>query len=182
MYLKFNRLFAACVLVIFAFMALTAFIPMSLILPASHSVVVSQTQPPPDVPILDMILKIAVAFSTLAGISGLITALVAIATWAGAIKTDTVAHQWTSVLNLLAFVALVVFGVFRPDLDLTFLDSVAARIAAIALFVLGFLTQITVPGTVNKLLFRARVPVLGIVGHKEAITEMLAQTTRDLLF
>lgn len=113
--------------------------------------------------VLDAILKIIVAFATLAGVSALVAALVAIGVWARVITAET-APKWTAGLNLVAFLVLVYFGVFRPDLSLAFLDGIAAQLATIALFVLGFLTQMTVPAPVNRALFRARVPVLGVMG------------------
>jgi hypothetical protein len=68
-------------------------------------------------------------------------------------------------LNLAAFVVLVALGIFRPDLSLSFLDGLAAKAATIALFVLGFLTQMTVPAPVNRAFFNARVPVLGVMSE-----------------
>lgn len=123
-------------------------------------------QEPTQGTVLDSILKIITAFATLAGVAALVTALVAIGTWAGVVHPDT-AHKWIAGLNLLAFGALVYFGIFRPDLDLSFLDGIAAKAAAIALFVLGFLTQMTVPAPVNHLFARARVPVLGVIGSRD---------------
>ena len=119
-------------------------------------------EPPADSTVLDAILKIAVSFATLAGVAALVTALVSILRWARVIKTDESAGKVTAGLNLVAFIVLVVIGVFRPDLSLSFLDGLAAKAATIALFVLGFLTQMTVPAPVNRLFFNARVPVLGI--------------------
>lgn len=120
-------------------------------------------QEPTEGTILDSILKIIFSFATLAGISALVAALVAIGVWAKIITPDTSA-KWTAGLNLLTFVVLVYFGIFRPDLSLAFLDGIAAQVATIALFVLGFLTQMTVPAPVNRAFSRARVPVLGVLG------------------
>ena len=123
-------------------------------------------EPPADSTVLDAILKIAVSFATLAGVSALVTALVSILRWANVVKTDEAAGKFTAGLNLVAFVVLAVFGVFRPDLALSFLDGFAAKAATIALFVLGFLTQMTVPAPVNRLFYRARVPVLNVRGSE----------------
>ena len=123
------------------------------------------SQEPTEGTVLDSIIKIVVAFSTLAGVSALIAALVAIGVWAKVITPET-APKWTAGLNLLAFLVLVYVGVFRPDLTLDFLDGLAAKAATIALFVLGFLTQMTVPAPVFRLFHRARVPVLGVMSSE----------------
>src|SRR5687767_8037579 len=123
--------FITLLVVIILSLALMGFAPMA--------------QESADSTVLDAIIKIVVSFATLAGVSALVTALVSILRWAGVIKTDESAGRFTAGLNLVAFVVLAVFGVFRPDLDLTFLDGLAAKAATIALFVLGFLTQMTVP-------------------------------------
>lgn len=120
-------------------------------------------QDPTEGTVLDSILKIIVAFATLAGVSALVAALVAIGVWARVINAET-APKWTAGLNLAAFLVLVYFGIFRPDLSLAFLDGIAAQLATIALFVLGFLTQMTVPAPVNRALYHARVPILGVMG------------------
>ncbi len=122
-----------------------------------------------DVPVLDNILKIIASFGTLAGISALLTALVALAYRLNWIKSDEQAGKVTAGLNLLAFIILVALGVFRPDLSLGFLDSIAAKMAAIALFVLGLYVQLAVPAPVLRSLFLARVPVLGVMGDAETI-------------
>jgi len=145
---KTVRLISLLVMIIFS-LALMGFAPMA-------------QEPPGDSTVLDAILTIAVSFATLAGVAALITALVSILRFARVIKTDESAGKFTAGLNLFAFIVLVVIGVFRPDLSLSFLDSLAAKAATIALFVLGFLTQMTVPAPVNRLFFNARVPVLGI--------------------
>ena len=123
------------------------------------------TQEPTEGTVLDSVLVIIAAFATLAGVSALVAALVAIGVWAKVINAET-APKWTAGLNLIAFLVLVYFGVFRPDLSISFLDGIAAQAATIALFVLGFLTQMTVPAPVNRALSRALVPVLGVMGSE----------------
>lgn len=119
-------------------------------------------QEPTEGTVLDSILVIITSFATLAGVSALVAALVALGVWAKVITAET-APKWTAGLNLAAFVVLVYFGVFRPDLSLSFLDNIAAQAAAIALFVLGFLTQMTIPAPVNRALYKARIPLLGVM-------------------
>lgn len=115
--------------------------------------------------VLDNILRIVSSFASLAGISALVTVLIAFARAGGIIKTDEQAGKATATVNLIAFGVLCYFGVFRPDLELSFLDTTAAQIASIALFVLGLYTQIiAVPPRVLRGAYQARVPVLGAVG------------------
>jgi hypothetical protein len=121
----------------------------------------------PTVPILDNIGKIMAAFATLVGVSALITSIVAILLRYNIIKSEEQAGKVTAGLNLVAFIVLVFLGVFRPDLSLSFLDSIAARLASIALFVLGFLVQMATPAPVMRAFYRARVPVLGVMGDAE---------------
>lgn len=144
-----TRRFISLIVVIIMSFALMAFAPVA-------------QEPPADSTMLDAILTIVVSFATLAGVAALVTALVSILRAAGVIKTDESASQFTAGLNLAAFIVLVLLGVFRPDLSLSFLDGLAAKAATIALFVLGFLTQMTVPAPVNRAFFKARVPVLGV--------------------
>lgn len=112
---------------------------------------------------LDSILALIAAFATLAGFSALVAALIAFARWAGWIQSDEQAGKASATLNLVVFVILVALGIFRPDLSLGFLDGLAARLATIALFILGLLTQIAIPAPVFRLFNQARVPVLGVI-------------------
>jgi hypothetical protein len=114
---------------------------------------------------LDNIIRIVTAFATLAGISALVAALVALGRGIRIIQTDEQAGKITAGLNLGAFVVLVALGIFRPDLSLDFLDGIAAQLATIALFVLGLIVQIIVPGPVFRAFAGARVPVLGVMGE-----------------
>lgn len=136
-------------------------VSLSLILVLATSGFAPLAQDAPAGDALDNILVIVAQFATLVGISALITALVNLGFRFGWISDET-ASQATAVLNLVAFVILAVVGIFRPDLSLSFLDETAARIAAIALFVLGLLTQMVTPAKVNKALFQARVPLVGV--------------------
>lgn len=137
---------------IFLFLIGSAFSPMA--------------QEEPGSPVLDNILELVAAFATLAGVSALIGVIVAFLRRGGVIGSDDLAARITAGLNLAAFIILALLGVFRPDLSLDFLDSVAAQIATIALFVLGFIVQMTTPAPVFRAFFRAGVPVLGAVGEQ----------------
>lgn len=107
--------------------------------------------------ILDIMLKIMVGFGSLAGCTSLIAVLV------NFLKLLPITFDPAKVagaLNLIAFVALVLFGVFRPDLALEVLDGYAGQIAAVLLFILGFIVQITGSGFVYEKMKAARVPIL----------------------
>lgn len=108
---------------------------------------------------LDIILKIAMGFGSLAGVSALVSVLVQLGKILGLVKDGT-ANQWTSGFNLIAFIGLVYFGVFQPSIALDVLDGYAAQIAQIALFVLGFIVQMTVSKPTYDALKSARVPLL----------------------
>lgn len=120
----------------------------------------------PEGSIIDNILRIATSFAALAGVSAAVGVLVAFARALGIVKSDDQAGKVTAGLNLAAFIALVLFGVFRPDLSLDFLDSMAAKIASIGLFILGLVVQMITPAPVLRAMYIARVPVIGAVGER----------------
>ena len=113
---------------------------------------------PPDV--LSVVLVIAIGFASLAGVSKLVAVIVQLGKLAKIVKDNT-ADQWAAGLNLLAFGALVYFGVFQPQLALSVLDGWAAQIAEVALFVLGFLVQITGSKPAYEALKASRFPLIG---------------------
>jgi hypothetical protein len=134
----------------------------------------------PEGSILDNILRIVTGFGALAGISAAVAMLVAFLRAFGVVKSDEQAGKATAALNLIAFITLVLFGVFRPDLSLDFLDSTAAKIASIGLFVLGFVLQMIIPAPVLRLAYQARLPVIGAVGERtEARAHFIGSTEPD---
>lgn len=120
----------------------------------------------PEGSIIDQILRIATGFGALVGVSGGVGMLVAFLRAFNVVKTDDQAGRATATLNLIAFIVLVLFGVFRPDLSLDFLDATAAKIATVGLFILGFILQMITPAPVLRFMYQARVPVLGAVGER----------------
>lgn len=110
--------------------------------------------------VLDIILKISVGFASLAGVSALVAVLVQVLKLVGVAKDDT-AGKWAAGLNLVAFIALVYFGVFQPQIATEVIDGYAAQITVIALFVLGFVTQMTVSKPTYSAFKAAKVPLLG---------------------
>ena len=121
----------------------------------SHSI--AQT---PEPTALDIILKIALGFASLAGVSSLVAVLVQIFKLVGLVRDGT-ANKWTAAFNLIAFIGLVYFGVFQPSVAVEVLDGYAAQIAQIALFVLGFVVQMTTSKPVYVAFKSAQVPLLG---------------------
>ena len=109
--------------------------------------------------VLDIILKIIAGFATLAGVSSLVAVLVQIGKLVGLVKDDT-AGKWAAGLNLFAFAVLCYFGIFQPQIALEVLDGYAAQIAVAALFVLGFVTQMTVSKPTYTAFKAAGVPPL----------------------
>jgi len=109
--------------------------------------------------VLDIIIQISLGFASLAGVSSLVAVLVQIGKLAHVVKDGTSA-RWTASLNLLAFIVLVAFGVFQPGIAVAVLDGYAAQVAQIALFVIGFVVQMTTSKPVYVALRNARVPLL----------------------
>jgi hypothetical protein len=144
---KVNRLFLIGLLIILP-MILLACAPVQ---PVSAQVI------PPD--LLDTILKIAIGFASLVGVSQLNTVLVQIGKLIGLVK-DTTAAAWAAGLNIAFFGVLVYFGVFQPWVMVNVLDGYAAQLAEIALFVLGFVIQITGSKRAYDAIKASRVPLL----------------------
>jgi hypothetical protein len=149
--MKGNKfLFVLTAVLVFASLLSMAFVPM----PAPQV-----AQEPVPVTALDMILKIAVGFGSLAGISALIAVVVQVGKVFRLVKDGT-SSQWTSALNLLAFIGLIYFGVFQPSIAIEVLDGYAAQVAQIGLFVLGFVIQMTTSKPTYDSLKSANVPLL----------------------
>lgn len=110
--------------------------------------------------VFDIVIMIMLGFASLVGVSKLVTVLVNLLKLTGLVKDGTSA-QWAAGFNLAAFIALVLLGVFRPDLTMELLDGYAGQIAAILLFVLGFITQIVGSKTGHDALRAANVPLIG---------------------
>jgi hypothetical protein len=147
--MKVRRSSVMLLIVLFVAFSTMAFVPMSA--PGIQA---------PEPTVLDVILRIAVGFASLAGVAGLVAVLVQIFKLVGLVKDGT-AGQWTAGFNLIAFIALVYFGVFQPTIPISVLDGYATQIAQIALFVIGFMVQMTTSKPVYASLKHAQVPLLG---------------------
>jgi len=134
-------------------------IALAALLPATVYAAPAADMPlPPDV--LNVVITIVLGFASLIGISKLIAALVNLLKLTGLVKDGT-ANKWAAGMNLAAFIALVIFGVFRPDLTMNILDGYAGQIAMVILFVLGFIVQITGSQSAHNALKAAGVPLIG---------------------
>jgi len=121
--------------------------------------------PPIDL-VLAVLMQLITMFASLAGVAALVAVLVQLGKFIGLIKDDT-AHKWAAGLNLVAFIVFAVFGIFNPNIVYEVLDGYAAQIAAVALFVLGFLTQMTTSKPFYTYFKNARVPYLGYSNPRE---------------
>jgi hypothetical protein len=111
--------------------------------------------------ILNAILVIVIGFAALVGVSKLTAAIVSLLKFIpGLIQVGT-ADKWAAGLNLIFFVGLVAFRVFQPDISLEVLDGYAGQIATIAVFVLGFIVQMTGSKPTYDQLKEAGVPLIG---------------------
>lgn len=109
--------------------------------------------------VLDLIMKVALGFASLVGAAKLNAVIVQVLKFVGLVK-DATASQWTAGLNLLLFFVLVYFGVFQPQLAFEVLDGYAAQLSEIALFVFGFVVQMTGSKPTYDQLKASRLPVL----------------------
>lgn len=108
----------------------------------------------------NIVVMIMLGFASLIGVSKLIAAVINLLKTIGVVKDGTSA-KWAAALNLLAFIVLVLLGVFKPALTMELLDGYAGQIAAILLFVLGFISQIVGSQSAHVALSNARVPLIG---------------------
>jgi len=122
-----------------------------------HALGSAQITLPPDV--LGVIVKIALGFASLVGVSNLVAVLVQLLKIIH-VAQDSTASQWAAGLNLMAFIALVYFGVFQPQISFDILNGYAAQITTIILFMLGFVVQITQSKPAYDALKASQVPLL----------------------
>jgi uncharacterized membrane protein len=127
--------------------------------------VLSKDALPPDV--LSVLVTITLGFASLVGVSKLVAALINLLKVIGLVK-DSTADKWAAGLNLASFIALCLFGVFKPALAMEVLDGYAGQIAMILLFVLGFITQIVGSKSAHDALSDAGVPLIGKSFSKNA--------------
>lgn len=109
--------------------------------------------------ILTAMLIITAGFASLLGVSKLNGALVNLLKLIPGLVKDGTSANWAAGLNLVAFCLLVYFKVFRPDLSLDVLDGFAGQIAAVVIFIFGFIVQMTGSKSAHEDLKAAGVPL-----------------------
>jgi Sec-independent protein secretion pathway component TatC len=119
----------------------------------------AQPQAADRINVISIILTISVGFASLIGVSKLVPIIVQFLKVLG-IAPDNTANRWAAGLNLLAFIVLVIFGVFQPQLALSVLDGMAGQIAEILLFILGLVVQLTGSKPTYDDLKASRIPLL----------------------
>ena len=122
----------------------------------------------PDVP--EMLVNLTVQFAALAGVAGLIAAVINILKAFGVVK-DGQADQWKAGLSLGAFAILALVGVFKPDLTAVILDARAAQVATILIFITGFLVQTGLAPLAHK--FFSGFPLIGTSFTRQAQKEFV---------
>jgi hypothetical protein len=100
-----------------------------------------------------------IQFGTLVGVAALVAALVNVAKVFG--LPDGYAPNLSAGLSLVAFAVLVALKMFEPSVDVSALDSKAADVAGLVLYILGFVMQMGLPAQFHKLLSGGGVPVIG---------------------
>lgn len=90
--------------------------------------------------VLGVLVTLVVQFASLTGVAGL---LVLIVNLGKAVKLipDGSASKVLAWLNVAAFIALGLLGVFRPDIALGELDNIAVQVTTVLLFIVGFFVQ-----------------------------------------
>lgn len=154
-----NKLFVVMCVISLAALALYLFLPVP--------VQAAEGTPPLEPDVLNIAITIMVGFASLIGVSKLIAALINLLKLTGLVRDGTSA-TWSASLNLAAFAALVLLGVYRPDLTMELLDGYAGQIAGVLLFLLGFLTQIVGSKSGHTALSNASVPLIGTSYSKRA--------------
>lgn len=112
------------------------------------------TAPSPDT--LADILSLVTQFASLAGVATLIAALVNVLKLTPLIK-DGQTGPWYAALSLVAFAALVFFRVVK-GVDTSALNVQAAQVAAVLMFVTGYVAQLGFGQAANRVLKQIDVP------------------------
>lgn len=123
--------------------------------------------PPPPVPevlpgtsITEAILALALGFATLIGTGGLAAALVNIGK-VFKLVADGRSGQAYAFVSFLLFSALVYFHIFR-GIDLQVLDTIAAQLAGILIFLGGLFMQMGAGQYVYDILVKLKIPFIGM--------------------
>jgi hypothetical protein len=88
-----------------------------------------------------MLSEVLVIFATLLGFSALVSFLVNTGKFFGIVK-DGDADKWVAGLNLIGVLALYAVKLFIPDFDPVPIDAAMQEIAAVGVFIFGYLSMI----------------------------------------
>lgn len=99
-------------------------------------------------------------FVSLVGVPALIAALINVLKYIGLVK-DTTASNWSAGFSLVAFLAVVLLRVLRPDIMLDVLDGYAGQVAQIIVYLMSFIVMMLAPAAFHARLKSAQVPLLG---------------------
>jgi hypothetical protein len=99
-------------------------------------------------------------FVSLVGVPALIAALINVLKFIGLVKDDT-SPNWSAGLSLVAFIAVILTRVLRPDIMLDVLDGYAGQIAQIIVYLMSFVVIMLSPAIYHAKLKAAMVPLLG---------------------
>jgi len=104
--------------------------------------------------IADLLMK----WSTLVGIAALIAVVINILKVVGVVK-DGQAATWSTGLNLVGLAVLLLLGVFKPELDMGEVDTLAGSLANVLTVIMGFVLQLGGSKLMHSLL--RGVPLIG---------------------
>ncbi len=107
---------------------------------------------------MESLIQLFQGFAALAGVAAFLAAVINIGKAFGWVK-DGLAPTWSTVLNLVAFVAFVVLRLFAPEIDIAGVDGAAAQLANTLVAILAFVGQLGVAKGTNAILRGA--PVIG---------------------
>lgn len=95
----------------------------------------------------------------LAGISGIFTLLINVGKWIGWIK-DGQSDKYSMAFNLLLVLAVYFLKLFRPDFDVTIVDTAFGEAATAGVYAFSIIVQIYAGKFTNDLV-GGRLPVIG---------------------
>ena len=88
-----------------------------------------------------MLENVLVLFATLVGFAAFVSVLVNILKVVGVVQDDT-ADKWVAGFNLIGVLAVYALQMFQPDIDVVGIDATLAEIAAVASYILGYVTMV----------------------------------------
>lgn len=90
---------------------------------------------------MDPILKLLVEWAALGGVAAIIAVVINVLKYFKLVA-DGQAQSWSAALNLIAMAVFVGLKIYKPDIDLAGIDAEIAKVAEIALIILGYVMQL----------------------------------------